>query len=97
MIHGVEPRADEYVGGCIACGGQMYRYEVVQCECGAEVHRGCIVKCANCEGKGCKHCKLLDPETLEYFCDTSGPDDCNKSGVERLRISECRIEFNTES
>ncbi len=84
----------EYIGTCAACGGQILRYEAEECPlCGETVHRGCLVKCAGCGEKGCRSCMLNDDETGEYFCDTTGPEDCQKPKAERVKISECYLDF----
>lgn len=81
------------VGHCNACGGDIYDYELTTCECGTEVHTGCMVECGHCERKACKKCMLYDDEVGEWFCDTSGPDECRLPKPERLLVSECREEY----
>ncbi len=90
--------SEDYAGSCAACGGQMYQYEVVACPaCGAEVHRGCLVNCAHCNTQGCKDCMIQDEATLEYFCDTAGPEDSKLPKSERLEVSACKIAFDQEN
>jgi len=58
----------ELIGDCQACGGEMYAYELEVCECGREVHKGCLVTCFVCRHKGCKGCMIQDEATGEIIC-----------------------------
>lgn len=85
----------EFIGNCFACGGEIYDYESTQCEgCGNQIHTTCKATCASCKHSGCKDCLLLDEETLERFCDTTGPEDCDLPEPEKLALSECREVYN---
>jgi len=84
--HNIKLSTANEVGYCEACGGTIYDYEVVTCECGRLIHGSCSLKCKHCERPGCKFCLIKDEETLERFCDT-GSD-----GI--LENSECFQENN---
>ena len=63
------------------------------CDCG-ESNEICFrQKCEQCGYEGCTNCMLYDKEIDEWFCDTTGPDDCNKPENERLLLSECRENY----
>jgi len=77
------------IGDCDACFGQMTNKEIVYCECGAQIHRGCLKKCAWCDYVGCLCCMVKDKETGELFCPDS---DCQDEYKEFLKIEELRKE-----
>ena len=83
--HNIKVASANEVGYCEACGGPIYDFEAVTCECGRLIHRGCVVNCAHCETPGCKLCLVQDEETLEWFCDTASD--------RTLESSECWQEY----
>ncbi|MDD5501948.1 MAG: hypothetical protein PHH26_00605 [Candidatus Thermoplasmatota archaeon] len=40
---------------------------------------------------------IQDEATLEYFCDTAGPEDSKLPKSERLEVSACKIAFDQEN
>ena len=70
---------------CGACGGDIYDYELTYCPgCDIELHRGCVLDCAQCGEQGCKMCMVNDGS--DWYCNSSGPNETNQS--------ECREERN---
>lgn len=57
-------------GDCQACGGEVYDYEVTQCElCGNDmIHKGCVKKCFTCGISGCASCIKQSDIDLEDYC-----------------------------
>ena len=51
------------VGDCEACGGEIYDYELAICEsCDSQIHIDCRVQCV-CGYEGCRLCMLkIDDE-----------------------------------
>lgn len=72
------------VGPCATCDGPMYDYEKWACEkCGAEMHRGCVKNCDQCGSVGCKCCMIPDDLGEQWFCETTGYTD-------EQRTSQCK-------
>jgi len=46
----------ETVGSCGACGGDIYDYELAECDCGKTIHDRCILICETCGIEGCRKC-----------------------------------------
>jgi len=61
-------KSPKIIGCCEECGGEMYDYEITQCDCGKEVHKRCMVECANCKSEGCKDCMTYDEDLGEWLC-----------------------------
>ncbi len=65
------PIVPETVGSCNICGGDIFDYEAVNCNCDRIIHQGCPLECLHCKKTGCKNCMVGDGEG-NWFC----PDEC---------------------
>jgi hypothetical protein len=89
--HIVFKQEPEEVGKCYACGLTMYDYEATECEtCGGKIHEGCKVEC-DCGREGCKRCMICDEEFCEWFCDVGSTgkledSDCRDNFLEEMRL-----------
>lgn len=75
---GVTPKVPDEVGGCEACGGVIYDYELEKCDsCDARIHHGCAEVCDVCASAGCKCCVKEDPEDGLLKCEACRPEPEN--------------------
>ena len=64
------PALPPIVGSCNICGGDIYDYEAICCNCDRIIHQGCPLECLKCHEKGCKSCMVEDDEG-NWFCKIS--------------------------